>query len=229
MIIMSDSTIALWDRQKGETGKAYEAFVIYRDLGLSRTQQEVCTRLRKSYEVIQKWSHKNAWQDRCLAYDRYMDKRTVESTAEVKAKAIAEMYDRQLDTAKLFHSVIRKKLNRFVDQVEFAEANKLSKSVLDDIDIAEAEKMFVIAADLERRLVGEPSQYIKQDINMNANVNNTVEEIHANGIDKGRLANIIAILNKSIESSGLASTTGKGVACGTDDSQMDEVHSDKPN
>ena len=46
----------LWERQENESSKAYQAFCIYRDLGAGRTLAAVSEKLRKSYDLIRRWS-----------------------------------------------------------------------------------------------------------------------------------------------------------------------------
>lgn len=45
-----------WERQKGESAQAYEAFVTYRDMGSERSLQAVSQRLSKSIPLIKRWS-----------------------------------------------------------------------------------------------------------------------------------------------------------------------------
>ena len=70
-----------WERQKGEGEKAYEAFVIYRDLGEKRTFAAVAERLRKSDTLIRRWKEQWNWQERARAYDNELEK-------EARAKAV---------------------------------------------------------------------------------------------------------------------------------------------
>ena len=48
-----------WERQKGESEKAFEAFVTYRDMGEKRTLTAVAEKLQKSGTLIRRW--KSAW------------------------------------------------------------------------------------------------------------------------------------------------------------------------
>jgi hypothetical protein len=61
-----------WARQYRETGKAYEAFLVYRDLGLSRGAMEVSRRLAKRAELIRRWRKAWAWDERCAAWDAHL-------------------------------------------------------------------------------------------------------------------------------------------------------------
>ena len=82
-----------WDRQPGETSKAYEAFVIYRDMGSQRTVRGVAEHLTKSEQLIKGWSGKNNWVARAAAWDS-MPGRAVQEAFEERAARIAEQHDR---------------------------------------------------------------------------------------------------------------------------------------
>ena len=60
-----------WDRSKGETRKAYEAFLAYRDLGPSRTLLGAAAALSKSGALMAGWSKKWGWVDRVACYEEF--------------------------------------------------------------------------------------------------------------------------------------------------------------
>lgn len=64
----------LWERQPGESVQAFEAFKIYRDLGLKRSNRAVCEQLSKSRQLITRWKSKYQWDERCRAYDNELEK-----------------------------------------------------------------------------------------------------------------------------------------------------------
>lgn len=80
-----------WDRQPGETSKAYEAFCIYRDMGAERTVRGVAEHLNKSQQLINGWSGKNEWVVRAAAFDSVPGKAVAEAYAEM-ARDIAEQH-----------------------------------------------------------------------------------------------------------------------------------------
>ena len=67
--------IAPWEQQPGESAKAFEAFAIYRDMGVERSVRKVTQRLNKSLTLIGKWSSRYNWPERARAYDRDVYKR----------------------------------------------------------------------------------------------------------------------------------------------------------
>lgn len=72
-----------WERQKGESEKAYEAFVTYRDMGSERSLRAVSRALGKSKTIIDRWSREKGWVERVRAYDNDLEK-------EARAKAIKD-------------------------------------------------------------------------------------------------------------------------------------------
>ena len=64
-----------WEQQPGESAKAFEAFAIYRDMGVERSVRKVAQQLNKSLTLIGRWSSNHNWPERARAYDRDLDKR----------------------------------------------------------------------------------------------------------------------------------------------------------
>lgn len=82
-----------WDRQDGETSKAYEAFCVYRDLGASRSVQATANELGKSKTVMDRWCSQWSWVKRAQAWDSIPGKAVASAYAEMAAR-IAEQHDR---------------------------------------------------------------------------------------------------------------------------------------
>lgn len=72
-----------WERQKKESEKAYEAFLVYRDLGAKRTFAAVAEQLQKSGSLIRRWKDRWEWTERVRAYDNELEK-------EARAKAVSD-------------------------------------------------------------------------------------------------------------------------------------------
>jgi hypothetical protein len=62
-----------YERWENESDKAYEAFSIYRDMGISRSIDNVVQKLNKSRQLISRWSGQYAWVQRAAAYDDHID------------------------------------------------------------------------------------------------------------------------------------------------------------
>jgi len=63
----------LWERQPGETTRAFAGFVAYRDLGPTRTQGDVPQLTGESLERVYKWSTHWRWAERASAWDDHCD------------------------------------------------------------------------------------------------------------------------------------------------------------
>jgi hypothetical protein len=59
----------LWERQVGESPKAYNAFVKYRDLAERRTMAKVAQELGCSSTNVERWARRWCWTQRTYAYD----------------------------------------------------------------------------------------------------------------------------------------------------------------
>lgn len=82
-----------WDCQPGETAKAYQAFVTYRDLGPDRTVQRTANELEKNYTTVHAWSQKWSWVTRAAAWDSMPGRKVVEAYEEM-ATRIADQHER---------------------------------------------------------------------------------------------------------------------------------------
>lgn len=82
-----------WNRQPGETSKAYEAFSIYRDLGSERSTRRVAEQLSKSEALINRWSGKYDWPARSRAWDSIPSQAMAEAY-QAMAVRIAAQHDR---------------------------------------------------------------------------------------------------------------------------------------
>ena len=75
-----------WERKHGETEKAFEAFLIYKNLGPGRTQIEVAQKLRKSISLIRRWASDWEWKNRVIAWDSDVEQKAKEAAQkELKA------------------------------------------------------------------------------------------------------------------------------------------------
>lgn len=128
---MSKWTDKPWERQKGESEKAYEAFAIYRDMGEKRTLTAVAEKLQKSCTLIRRWKATWEWQERVRAYDNELEK-------EARAKAVKARKDMTERHISIAMQLQKKALEALMD---------LQAKDMTPKDIKEFIKM---ATDLER-------------------------------------------------------------------------------
>lgn len=87
----------LWERSSTETDKSWSAFIVFRDLGPSRTLIDAYRRVSSRPSVSKltpmwySWSSKFNWRDRANSYDSHIDNlRLSEVESAVRAVAVAE-------------------------------------------------------------------------------------------------------------------------------------------
>lgn len=95
-----------WNRLKGESGKAYEAFMVYRDMGATRSARRTAAELQKAGSLIRRWRLQWRWDWRCAAWDDYLlqrrDDAIVEAVVTAPVHELAEMNQRHLAAATDF-------------------------------------------------------------------------------------------------------------------------------
>jgi hypothetical protein len=65
----------VWERQAGESAKAYAAFAKYRDLSSARTMAKVAEMSECSAQNIHRWARRWFWTQRCYEYDLIEEQR----------------------------------------------------------------------------------------------------------------------------------------------------------
>jgi hypothetical protein len=92
-----------FDRLDGETSRAYEAFAVYRDLGVGRTLEKVQVHFNRPsswYRVIAGWSSDNNWVARAAAYDDYIDAEARKKLDRDAIKRKASMLQRHAQSGR---------------------------------------------------------------------------------------------------------------------------------
>lgn len=120
-----------WERQKGESEKAYEAFAAYRDMGPERSITKVSQSLNKTRTLIGRWSSQWNWTERVRAYDNELEK-------EARAKAVKDrkaMTDRHIGIAM---------------QLQKKALEALGSLSVEDMSPKDIKEYIKMATDLER-------------------------------------------------------------------------------
>ena len=92
------ATRQMWERQEGESAKAWNAFRLYRDMEpTERSIAKIAAKLGYSAPVLcERWSMRNNWVARALAYDEYTDLQARNSRERERLAAS----DRRIQIAK---------------------------------------------------------------------------------------------------------------------------------
>jgi hypothetical protein len=90
--VLGDVAPEAWERQPGESAKAFAAFSAYRDTAPSkRSTRGLAVDLGKSYAIVARWSRTWGWGARSAAYDAHLDRRRVQERLE-KARDLDETH-----------------------------------------------------------------------------------------------------------------------------------------
>lgn len=132
-----------WERQKGESGKAYEAFAIYRDLGINRSIAKVGKTLGKSQALLERWSSAWKWVKRAAEWDAEQDR----IARQTQISDIKKMRKRHSDLASAMLVKAARALQRIPE---------------DEIKAGDVSRMVETAAKLERISRGDVGEVIEE-------------------------------------------------------------------
>ncbi len=135
-----------WERQKGETGPAWEAFTVYRTMGATRTFAAVSRELGKSDTLIRRWGKVWRWPERVELWDREQIARLEEDAAD----SLAEMKARHREQARALQGIGLAKFSAFVDK-----DGEILPDKLDEVSITEARRLVDVGVRMERQTYGE--------------------------------------------------------------------------
>ena len=97
-----------WERQPGESAPAYEAFSLYRDMGLERSLRAVAGKLGKSRALIERWSAAKNWGERTRLYDNSLQREAYKKAV----KGVEEMQTRQIKLGVLMQKKAAEALDK---------------------------------------------------------------------------------------------------------------------
>ncbi len=135
-----------------ESAEAFEAFAIYRDMGVGRNVRAVAAELAKSEPLIKRWCSQHDWVRRCHSYDLEVDRRK----RLVALRDIEKMRKRQIAAAQTMQDLALIELEKKIKQAK----KKQKKGLVDTRDIV---KLMEAGAKLERLNRGEPGEIVQNN------------------------------------------------------------------
>ena len=166
-----------WERQKGESRQAFEAFCVYRDMGPARSHSKVAKELGKSITIISRWSSRWNWVARTMEWDQELDRRNIEAQIEAKK----EMAERHIKVSMMFQQKI-------IERLRSLNPDSLSPS-----DLA---RWFEVAVRIEQLNRGEPTERTEQTIDARVK-----SQVDYSNLTDGELAQLEALIRKLDDSS----------------------------
>jgi len=114
-----------YDRLENETSKAYQAFVVYRDLGGLRTIDAVAQELNKSHALIGRWSRQHSWVERTEAWDTDQDyERQKEAIAAKRREYKQNLAEFQKNNLAVGRAAFKATATTTKQIMEFVERNE---------------------------------------------------------------------------------------------------------
>lgn len=154
-----------WEKQYGESAKAFGAFTVYRDLApADRSLREVGIRLKRSSSMIERWSAAFQWVRRVGAWDSEVDR----IRRERQLDQVRQMADRHAAKLIALQEVVSYPTNLFLQKLQAArksgDAALIGQFQLDHLDPSQLLAMATGAARVmpaliqsERLVRGEPT------------------------------------------------------------------------
>lgn len=189
-----------WEKQKGESSKAFAAFAIYRDMGPERSTAKVAHACGKNKSLIDRWCKRDRWVERAIAWDMEQDRLKQQAMAE-EIKAMAERHARLASAY----------LSKLVHRLQSIKPEELSPR-----DMAQ---WLDVAVKVERLSRGASTENVRAE---HGGVGGRRIEVGVDGNESdeaGRVARILAIL---AEAGAIPAPVGDAVPA-----EDDEVHPDQ--
>lgn len=146
---MSNENLRPWERQDGETEKAFSAFKAYLEME-DRNICQLAKRFAKSRQLVDKWKQKYNWQERCIAWDKSLQE--IEYKTAVKERK--KMAKRHIAIAMSMQA-------KAVEALQKIDVSKLNAN--------EIIRLFDTAVKIERLSRGEATENQVQEITQNIN------------------------------------------------------------
>jgi hypothetical protein len=166
-----------WDRMNGEGEGAYQAFLVYRDLGSDRTQEATRKTLgkRSGYlRVIETWTARWSWAERARAWDSYILAERDKVTA-----AEARKWEQRRLAAR---------------EANFGLAEKLQERVQKLLEMPTVQKRSTVVGEDGRTTitVWEPARWAQRDLATMAKIASDLGEVAMYSLEERNARQIVA-------------------------------------
>ena len=133
----------LWERQTDESAQAFEAFAMYRDMGVNRSIRKAARNLNKAVTTLAEWSSKHEWVKRVAAWDAEQDR-------IARNELMAEM------------AATRKKQRKQAQRMQEKGMELLESISLGDAKLSEIVSLLKAGMEQERIAIGDVGEVIEE-------------------------------------------------------------------
>ena len=142
------NNIKIWEtpyRAKGlqESVKAFESFIIVRDMGIKRSLKTTAETTNTKYETVRNWSFKYKWSDRINEMNKYKIQEKNRINKEIQRKEL-DRINKRLDAKSELISTL---INVLIDNVENIKDSQL--------DIKEFSNMLNLVSKVENMNIAD--------------------------------------------------------------------------
>lgn len=146
-----------WERQPGESAKAFAAFAHYRDLGPGRSLRQTGADLPKSIQLLKRWSTRWDWRERAQAHDAEQDRTGRAAAAEAAREEAEQLRRRQLQDGRDLQRLARAGVAQLIERDSETGESRLRRQ----LKVTEIVALHRYGGELERESgapqTGEPA------------------------------------------------------------------------
>lgn len=171
-----------WGQLENETGKAYAAFLAYRNLGLRRSlarAEQVCynkeKRVKSASLHMKTWSVKFNWVDRCKAWDEHLQRVATEEAEIQIRKRVQELTAVELKRSDRLKGILDEFVKDFRKRQKAVKVELLARAskegndnlnlsvVMDSTSLKDLIKAEQDYQSMVRRALGLPEKITKEE------------------------------------------------------------------
>jgi hypothetical protein len=148
----------LWERQDGESARAFEGFATYRDLGPARSLADVGQALGKSKAACEPWSSRWGWVERAAAWDDEADRLMRERDLAERQEARRQMLAEHARVGQTLVQVGAEVLAAY--DVNHPETGEAARGKVAALSASDAARLVATGAKMERLARGETDERV---------------------------------------------------------------------
>lgn len=168
---MADESPKPWERQPGESSKAFRAFTIYRDMGPARSVKQAYREYTGKHDFqgdvgkaryFQKWNIGTGWVKRAEAYDAHIERLTREAEEEALRQSAGRWAIRMEELREAEYQAGISLLQKATKMLEFPLEQVVEKNggqtiihVPADWKVSDAVNLLKAASMLQRLAIGQ--------------------------------------------------------------------------
>jgi hypothetical protein len=148
----------LWERQPGETDKAFNGFATFRDLGPARSLADAGRALGVSKVACEQWSVKWGWVERAGSWDDEADRNQRERDLIERQEIRAKMLAGHARGGAALHEIGLRALDRF--DTSNPESADEARARIEALTPLQAARLMEVGARLERVARDDPNRRV---------------------------------------------------------------------